>query len=91
MTERIDHVAAAIDMVHAAQAASNLESIRAIALGAQVHATLAMVEQQRTANLIALGRTGRVAPSPIFNEQLSAFDLDSPQTLRTEIREALGL
>ena len=55
MTERIDHAAAAVWMLKDAQAAQDLSIIGIISQGAQVHATLALVEQQRIANLIALG------------------------------------
>ena len=90
MSERIDHVAEALRVARQANGKTTEQAVPLVAV-AQVHATLALVEQQRIANLIALGRTGRVAPGTIFNEQLSSFDFDSPQTLRPEIREALGL
>ena len=54
MTERIDHYAAAVEMLKDAQAAQDLSMVGIIAQGAHVHATLALVEQQRIANLIAV-------------------------------------
>lgn len=58
MSESIDHVAEAKKRVRLAQ----YESLTPVAnlryLEAQVHATLALAEQQRVANLIALGVVG---------------------------------
>ena len=59
MAERIDHAANArrnIDGLHDYQAEEGMtdESMLTVAIEAQVHATLALVEQQRIANLIAL-------------------------------------
>ena len=47
MTERIDHYAAAVGMLKDAQSAQDLSLIGIISQGAQVHATLALVEQQK--------------------------------------------
>ena len=59
MTERIDHAKKArrnIDGLHDYQAEEGMsdESMLTVAIEAQVHATLALVEQQRIANLIQL-------------------------------------
>ena len=61
MTERIDHAKKArrnIDGLHDYQAEEGMsdESMLTVAIEAQVHATLALVEQQRIANLIAYGQ-----------------------------------
>jgi hypothetical protein len=56
---------------------------------AQVHATLALVEQQRVANLIALDRTLEQYTVPADDE--TGMDSYSSTRLRTDIREALGL
>lgn len=47
MTERIDHYAAAVSMLKDAEAATDLGLIASIVQGAQVHSTLALVEQQK--------------------------------------------
>lgn len=47
MSERIDHYAAAVEMLKDADQAQDLNLIGIIAQGAQVHATLALVEQQK--------------------------------------------
>ena len=49
----VDHVDEATAYVHAAHAAAELESAEYELRQAQVHATLALVEQQRIANLQA--------------------------------------
>lgn len=55
---------------------------------AQVHATLALVEQQRIANLIALAR-----PYELPNGGDASYMLYDPETLQLQpdIREGLGL
>jgi len=91
MTKRIDHVAAAESDIASADDALETgadDVASAIAAIAQVHATLALVEQQRIANTIALagwqdfGSDGRQA-------RIASFNLDG--TLREDIREGLGL
>lgn len=77
MTERIDHYAAAVGMLKDAQAAQDLSMVGIIAQGAQVHATLALVEQQRITNLLRVHET--------TSTELSA------ELWNTEIKEALGL
>lgn len=54
MSERIDHAAEAVNFLGAVSFDTYGDDDRKVAL-AQVHATLALVEQQRIANLIALG------------------------------------
>lgn len=85
MSERIDHakyskmcmdVASDLRSFNEAGADHNLAE-------AQVHATLALVEQQRIANLIALNEA-RGPGDP--------WDFGSPRPpIKPEIREALGL
>lgn len=61
---------------------------------AQVHATLALVEQQRIANLIALSQASHLTESIPLEERraLSAWPLDAPhRRLKPDIAEALGL
>lgn len=63
MADRIDHVAVAVASCKRAESARSLKAAEVYALNAQAHATLALVEQQRIANLIALHKhevpTGR--------------------------------
>jgi len=53
MSEPIDHVAEAIGLRQLASAPAYAEQHGNLLAAAQVHATLALVEQQRYANLIA--------------------------------------
>jgi len=80
----IDHRSAARDHLNLAKNANSLSKDREIAT-AQVHATLALAEQARIANLIAVG-TARI----------EAYDylITSPQeasTVKAAIREGLGI
>jgi hypothetical protein len=82
MTERIDHYAAAVSMLKDAEMSNGVDLIAAIVQGAQVHATLALAEQQRIANLIALHQEGFAS---------SALTTSQWATVLTEIKEGLGL
>ena len=53
MTDRIDHAAEAVGLLALAVAAQHQGAIRCLG-SAHVHATLAVAEQQRIANLVAL-------------------------------------
>ena len=55
MSDRIDHAAVARKYITAALGAVTADPAGIVALLAQAEATLALVEQQRIANLIALG------------------------------------
>lgn len=77
MTARIDHAAAAVGMLKDAEQAQDLSLIGVICQGAQVHATLALVEQQRISNLLRV-------------HEATATEL-SAELWNTEIKEALGL
>lgn len=103
--ERIDHAAEARRNADAADGmygqienrngdmsvAQQIE-VQTLALVAQVHATLALAEQQRIANLIAIAEF-RVAPTDAPALRYLALepvgDYDAQPT--AEIREALGL
>lgn len=95
-SDRIDHVAAAREWLAAAERPDmNLDETTAFAHVGQVHATLALVEQQRIANVIALGSLtaweSELPGHPI--EHLAFAAIGDPDTgeLRPEIREALGI
>ncbi|WP_323985920.1 hypothetical protein [Microbacterium plantarum] len=94
MSERIDHAAeAASDIRYADEVleqGADLEVAKAIAAVGQVQATLALVEQQRIANIIALSSPqealdGAECRIPSFVRSGSVPDL------RDDIREGLGL
>lgn len=108
MTERIDHVVKAKAWVEAAeQPGLTVPGTNMLSGIAQAHATLALVEQQRIANLIALA--GRDASSfeealPILHDEAASalmqfvrreatqiLDPEDFPEVRPEIREALGL
>ena len=82
MTERIDHVAEAVNFLGATVIDTYGDDDRKAAI-AQVHATLALVEQQRIANVIALGE----------HWQSTGYDFaDSVAPVRRDdIKAALGL
>ena len=89
MTDRIDH---------AAEATALLENYAPDYTVAMVHATLALVEQQRIANLIALAehaqrRYGNYAGEAGGMGTLFSYG-DTPESnirIRVDIREALAL
>lgn len=86
MTERIDHAAEARRVLDNIPHESLLGNSTALAWG-QVHATLALVEQQRIANLITIA--GWVADS---RAEGVGYDLDNLRTgVAGEVWERLGL
>lgn len=86
MTDRINHEARAIEMLSSAPA--DLRADDAIAV-AQVAATLALVEQQRIANLIALDMQQEQYLVPEDGE--TGEESYWSTRLRADVREALGL
>lgn len=94
MSDRIDHAAVAREYIASAIAAVTAAPAGTGALLAQAHATLALVEQQRIANLIALGY-GHTSPSgDVVGEARRALverrSADHHQ-LRSEVAAALGI
>lgn len=86
--ERIDHAKEAREWNNAASGpALSMEQTSAFAAIAQVHATLALVEQQRTANLIAFHDLSTRQDQSVLDETAH----DRIQRAGAEIREALGL
>ena len=89
MSERIDHAAKAQGLLNLLPASFHEDEVIALA---QVHATFALVEQQRIANLIALGQF-RVGPNelPPFRHlvmrPVNAYDVEPT----TDIAAALGI
>lgn len=94
MSDIIDHAAEAREYIASAIAAVTAAPAGTGALLAQAHATLALVEQQRIANLIALGY-GHTSPSgDVVGEARRALverrSADHHQ-LRSEVAAALGI
>ena len=88
MSERIDHAAIAREQLRTAApwlssaGRSDLGQVANI-LAAQGHATLALVEQQRIANLIALAAGGHGGPTGFEHEAMDALGvLGTPHHLR---------
>ena len=80
-----DHVAMAESQLDRARREVPDTYSQQLIMSAQVHATLALVEQQRIANLIAIyGSEGSVESGYVGN----GFDLGG---MADEIREGLGL
>ncbi|UXO93873.1 hypothetical protein Pan2_54 [Pseudanabaena phage Pan2] len=97
MTERIDHAAEAAQIAAGGLASGSFDQTRDYLALAQVHATLALVEQQRIGNLIALSNSGL---GPLMQAGDLALLASVPhsewpntniEVLRPEIRQALGL
>lgn len=108
MSERIDHAAEAEDLIGAHMSDWRNGAVAvAQAMEAQVHATLALVEQQRIANLIALASLGSGSfeeALPVLQDEAAAALMEFRPTpgdpingpdefpyTRDAIREALGL
>ena len=91
MTERIDHASEAVNFLRATTFDTHGDDDRKVAL-AQVHATLALVEQQRIANLIALGEAAFPDGSRVYTWAVvvPGEHVDSYR-LRADVREGLGL
>ncbi|MAM53395.1 hypothetical protein [Microbacterium sp. UBA3394] len=97
MSGRIDHAAEArqhIEWAHERQSEEGItdRSVTDTALIAQAEATLALAEQQRIANVIALGQF-RVMPSdlPWFRHLVIQPSGDVGIDLTDEVRTGLGL
>lgn len=101
--ERIDHAAEALELVQIAYSQQDLSDLdgepytiaEATAL-AQAHAILALVEQQRIANLIALSESGRTTVNGARTALVglydgSAKDGSAYMALRPDIAAALGV
>ena len=95
MSDRIDHAAEAERFAAwADNPALPPENVTAIASMAQAHATLALVEQQRIANLIALAHVADMSDatvSPLEQTAWEALGVPGSGQMRPEIKEALGL
>ena len=99
MIDRIDHTAESQRILdHMLSVCETDENTTALlyAQAAQVHAMLALVEQQRIANVIALAESGRTTVSGARSALAGLYDgsLDegtTRMTLRSDIKEALGL
>lgn len=89
---RIDHAAEARARIAEAKRQSHLgQDAEAIATLAVAEATLALVEQQRVANLIALGTARHANGSPIKSSALTYPIGTWSAAVHPEILEALGI
>lgn len=89
MTDRIDHAALAAQMARDALSTSRSGAqviAGMLAATAQAHATLALVEQQRVANLIALAGSR----NPILREQVAEDAAEALATFHEHADLALG-
>lgn len=88
MTERIDHAALALTLRNNIRPdeMADVDTANWLAM-AQVHATLALVEQQRIANLIEIARFDHHAEG----DTRLYTTLDASGKWRNEAAEALGL
>lgn len=85
--ERVDHAKEAREWVDAAERPDlSMPETSAFASIAQVHATLALVEQKRIANIIALS-----VPQDAGTADIRLPSWDEKLQMRPDIREALGL
>ena len=92
MSDRIDHAAEAVALLNLAAATQHQGDPRHLIAASQVHATLALVEQQRIANLVALTKNTFAAHEA--REALSTFataKLGEQIGLRPDIAAALGI
>lgn len=90
MSAHIDHVSLAKDFIAINDIPADHVGAARIAI-AQVHATLALVEQQRIANLIAMGQfTNGDRTPPLMHIAVEAVDEYMIQPVAA-IREGLGL
>lgn len=100
MADRIDHAADAERLLRDANG-KNVERAAVLVAAAHVRATLALVEQQRIANRIALAQVARSTwptstdGSLIGSGSHALWDYPSTETgrspLKAEFREGLGL
>ncbi|MBL3699266.1 hypothetical protein [Leucobacter luti] len=96
MSDRIDHAAEARNCISYARTTESSAEAHLSQAEAQVHATLALVEQQRIANLIALAQPvqlpgGGEARYDIYEVEYGNVGDVMSCALRPEVREALGL
>lgn len=90
MTERIDHAKAADELMRKLASAPATDDEHDVEWGfreAQVHATLALVEQQRIANLIEIARFDH----HVEGDARLYTNLEASAKWRNEAAEALGL
>lgn len=92
MNDRIDHAAEAVALLNLAVTAQHQGDPRHLIAAAHVHATLALIEQQRIANLVALAKETFAAHEA--SEALGTFATAKPGErigLRPDIAAALGI
>ena len=94
MTEHIDHAAEAVRLIELSSVNPSADESRTVSAEAQVHATLALVEQQRIANLHAIacgtseGEMSHVARDFAY---MTLIENGQDGMLRPDIAAALGI
>ncbi len=84
MSERIDHAALARDNMHIVATKDLLPEVALVTItAAQVHATLALVEQKRISNVISAGEQFDFIGEP--------DEWQRERVLRADVREGLGI
>ena len=91
MSERVDHAAEAKFCLERATPHFTPDDATLMVANAQVHATLALVEQQCIANLIALGMYTNADGSRLAQNAVAAPNSEHSVALNDDIREGLGL
>ena len=94
MTEHIDHAAEAVRLIELSSVQPSADESRTVSAAAQVHATLALVEQQRIANLHAIAcGTSEGAMSHVARDfaYMTLIENGQDGMLRPEIATALGI
>ena len=91
MSERVDHAAEAVESLAAAKEWDTVPEAALLVADAQAHATLALVEQQRIANLIALGMYTNADGSRLAQNAVATPNSEHSVALNDDIREGLGL
>ena len=90
MNKRVDHAAEAVESLAAAKEWDTVPEAALLVADAQAHATLALVEQQRVANLIA-AMTGGDDGASVINGPDNRYQDTAWLAWRSDIREGLGL
>lgn len=93
---RTDHAAEARRLIELASIQPDTDSALAVSHAAQVHATLALADQRRIANLIALAESGRATLNGSRRALSALYDGAPDQgaanmSLRPDVARALGI
>lgn len=91
-TNETRHAVKALKLLSNAKSAENAKQAELLIADAQVHATLALAQQQRISNLIALGEATFPDGSRVYSRAVvEPGEHIESYRLRDEVREGLGL